>query len=217
MATVTGSQISGESGCDVGLAIRRSVLLAVASIAMNQNETQPTTYIRLGTVGTIVAGLVLVGFGLLMAVVIGGPAMEEGAQSEDWPTVDGVVKKSRVGDTGRPHREGENREYFPVVSYEYVVDDETYTSDRINFRLEGIRSHVRPEIEEVVDQYHPGSKVTVYYNPVEPGVSCLETGVHVGGIALIGVVCIVIGLLVVVSGVIAAIRKGISHTSDVPD
>ena len=160
------------------------------------------------------AGLILAGIGFLMAFVIGGTSMQLGEASTNWPTVEGVIKSAQIGDTGRPAREGDSRSYHPEIRYEYLVDGETFTSERISFRLEGIQSHARPEIAEIVASYRPGSKVTVHYNPEDPSVSCLETGMNVGGLVLIGMVCMAIGLLVVLSGTVAAIRHGISPASE---
>jgi hypothetical protein len=99
------------------------------------------------------------------------------------------------------------------ISYEYVVDGQTFTSDRISFRLDGNRSHVRQDVAEIVDQYGSETTVTVYYQADDPSVSCLESGVNLGGLFLIGIACIAIGLLVVASGVFATIRRAMSSAS----
>jgi uncharacterized protein DUF3592 len=165
-------------------------------------------YTTLGLVSTVLAGLILVGVGLALAFVLGRSAMKHGAESEGWPSVTGKVTASEV--TGFGPRD--DRTYRPSVSYEYSVNGETFTSNRINFDVAGIQSHASLEMQEIVDRYRPGAEVTVFYKPEDPSISCLETGARLGTGAFIGMGCLAIGLLVVVSGTIAGLRSVIART-----
>lgn len=57
------------------------------------------------------------------------------------------------------------------------------------------------------------AQVKVYCKLDDPGISCLEPALREGTVFLIGMVCIVVGLQVVVSGTIAGLRKPISGRS----
>jgi hypothetical protein len=82
---------------------------------------------KLGPLGTIVAGITLVIVGVLFAFIFGNSGMQRGNASENWPTAEGVVTLSKVGDSGRPARKGDNRSYYPVVNYDYEVSEQTFS------------------------------------------------------------------------------------------
>jgi hypothetical protein len=63
----------------------------------------------------------------------------------------------------------DEREYRPVVVYEYTVDGERHETDNV-YPGQFTRWHgSRFTAEDVVEQYSPGQEVTVQYNPGDPG------------------------------------------------
>jgi hypothetical protein len=177
---------------------------------MDPTETQNSDYKRLGPVGTVVSGLILAGVGFILAFVLGQSAMKDGAESDNWPSVMGKVTASKVTSFGSR----DDRSYRPEVSYEYSVNGQKYIFNRINFDVGGIQSHIRLEMVEITDRYRPGTQIDVYYKPEDPGVSCLETGMRLGSGFVIGIGCIAFGLLIVISGMIAGLRKWASKVTD---
>lgn len=62
----------------------------------------------------------------------------------------------------------DDREYSPVVTYEYTVDGEQYNSENV-YPGQFTRWHgSRSTAADVVGQYTPGQQVTVQYNPNNP-------------------------------------------------
>jgi hypothetical protein len=160
-------------------------------------------YRKLGPVGTIMVGLILFGFGSVLAFVLERSAMGDGAASENWPSVAGKITLSMAGSTG-PR---DSKTYHPEVSYEYTVDGKTFTSKRISFAVAQIQRASQLEIEEYLKQYPEGADVEVHYDPEDPSTSCLETGLQLGTAFLIGVGCMAVGGLVILGGLVSRVRK----------
>ncbi len=62
-----------------------------------------------------------------------------------------------------------DRSYRPVVTYEYTVDGETYTTDNVFPGGFARWDDSRARAERIAGQYRPGDTVTVHYRPGEPG------------------------------------------------
>ena len=92
-----------------------------------------------------------------------------GRASRTWPTAEGTVIRVESTIKGETvfTMEGDAK-----VQYEYVVNGNTYENDRIWY---AIRTNTRP-IKQLADGLHPGSPVTVYYDPGNPARSVLLTG-----------------------------------------
>jgi len=71
----------------------------------------------------------------------------------------------------------DEREYSPVVTYEYTVDGERYQTANV-YPGQFTRWHgSRSTAADIVTQYSPGQQVTVQYNPDSPGEAyLLNTG-----------------------------------------
>jgi hypothetical protein len=96
----------------------------------------------------------------------------------------------------------DEREYRPVITYEYTVDGETRESENV-YPGQFTRWHgSRSTAEGLVSQYTTGAEVTVHYNPGDPGEAYLvnngwpdawyigaaaAAGVFLGGLYLIWV------------------------------
>ena len=170
---------------------------------MDYEEMKKQPAKRLGPGGTIVVGVILIVIGILSAFVLGHSNMKEGDASSSWPHVEGVISVSEVTSEGT-HVESTSR-YHTKIIYDYVVENKTFTSDRLDFRLGG-HTYDRVEARAIVAQYPKGKKIAVYYKPEDPSLSCLEPGLRVGGAFSVGIGCILIGIIVVASGIFAKIK-----------
>lgn len=114
----------------------------------------------------------LVGGGVMLW--IGKPTLDAAKASTTWPTVDGTVTESRV-ETKKSNERNEGPSYRAVVIYDYKVNDESYTSERIWFGSE-VSTSKRAQMREVVDQFPEGQQTTVYYDPEDPSEAVLQPG-----------------------------------------
>jgi hypothetical protein len=69
---------------------------------------------------------------------------------------------------------GEVTSVSAYVLYEYEVQGQTYQSTQIKAGDRFIRSGSSRDAYQTVDQYPPGTLVTVYYDPANPAESALE-------------------------------------------
>ncbi len=128
-------------------------------------------------------------------------------ESGDWSSVMGVVTASEVNDSG-PSRSGRGRaggfagpgrEFWPIVSYRYTVEDREYESSRVAFG--DIRSKTYQPAEAIVDKYPVDQAAEVFYDPSDHSQAVLIRGgapeSSLGwpiGLAIAGVVFGVIGV-----------------------
>jgi len=79
-------------------------------------------------------------------------------------------------------------EYSPKVAYRYAVAGQEYENDRISFpkrRGSGEKAYYQRQLD---GRYPVGQPCTVYYNPRDPAESCLEPGMNVFFLVMIGTV-----------------------------
>lgn len=84
-----------------------------------------------------------------------------GLSAENNPKTTGIITQSQVN----PSSFGKTNQI--VINYEYVVDNERYTSNRVTCNSSGAN-------ESVVDQYPVGAQVQVYYKKTNPALAILE-------------------------------------------
>ena len=87
--------------------------------------------------------------------------------SNTWPSVTGTVTESSLV-------EGQNDQeyaYTPKIIYRFVVGDYEYEGQQVQFdSAHGYRGFLsRSPADALLARYPVGSKVTVYYNPNNPG------------------------------------------------
>ncbi|MFW9994170.1 MAG: DUF3592 domain-containing protein [Candidatus Odinarchaeota archaeon] len=81
-----------------------------------------------------------------------------GKNSEQWPTIEGVVMFSIL----ESHSDGEGTSHKPRIFYSYELDNVSYFSDRI--KVDTSWGSKKGAIETLA-KYPRGSKVTVHYHP----------------------------------------------------
>jgi hypothetical protein len=141
----------------------------------------------------IAPGIGVVLLGTVIGVQQGWPAYR-GSRTNRWPHVDGRITESNAQEyvVGVTH---ERAHYWsPNVCYEYTVNGQLFTGTTIAYG----RSYSRQRAIELTGRLHPGTKVTVYYDPNAPSRAVLERGANDVQIlyAGIGAATVVIGALV---------------------
>lgn len=144
-------------------------------------------------------------FGLLFVAVglgIGGFAVHDGYMSVQdvnsaVETTEGTIQSSDVVEDREYEDDETELEYYPRITYEYTVDGQTHTGERIYSHLDrnqepgelpGVEYDAEWKAREEADRYQPGSRVTVYYYPgnpersflVKPKVDWAELGMMAG-------------------------------------
>jgi hypothetical protein len=100
----------------------------------------------------------------------------EGRRSSDWPSVDGVILHSGVGEE-RVWSGGSSRTrlvYVPEIRYAYVVEGHTFEGDAVAVRRP--ESSFRTVIERIVDAYPVEHRVRVHHHPARPRRAVLRAG-----------------------------------------
>lgn len=101
--------------------------------------------------------------------------LHQGRTSHTWPQVDAKIVHSGMEVMTRERKGRQIRRMQPQVSYEYEVDGESFTGDRITYGLIK-RTESEREIETVLAKYRKDGMVKVHYHPESPGTSVLESG-----------------------------------------
>jgi hypothetical protein len=120
------------------------------------------------------------------------------AASESWPETTGSVTKSRVQKTIRIRVTRwllGRYKYSPQITYRYTVGGQGYVNDEFSYRDAG--SGDAAEVQQIVHQYPPGRQVVVHYNPDDPGMSVLQSGLYWSNTVTLG-----IGLLLLLTAVL---------------
>ena len=112
--------------------------------------------------------LLAIGIGVTLHGIRG---LKTSLEAQSWPTT-----TARVIDTDVSYQRGTSSStgaYYPRVRYQYVVNGRTYTGDRIwTTNMGSTRGWAR----SIIDEFPPGSEVTVYYDPADPANALLKPG-----------------------------------------
>jgi hypothetical protein len=97
------------------------------------------------------------------------PAM---ADSMSWPRVDGIVYEQDID------RNWDDHFFHAELSYRYTVDGVRFANDDICFFQKesncGFGTDDFKEAEELLALYPEGSRVTIFYDPEDPGQAVLQ-------------------------------------------
>ena len=133
-----------------------------------------------------------VGLGL---TITGISNIKSAKESETWPTVNGVIFKSKV----KSSTSDGSTTYGADISYDYQVNGQAYKGDKVTFGDVSTSSSSRAE--KIVDRYPVGKIIGVFYNPNKPETSVLEPGLS-GGVWLlpgVGSVFLIIPLIILIA------------------
>jgi len=98
-------------------------------------------------------------------------------QSIQWPTVEAKIIKSEIY-TELPSATNDNKRpiYYPIIEYQYIVDETQYIGNRISFGRYG-SSNINYS-KNVISLYPINSIQVIHYKKDNPATSVLEPGVH---------------------------------------
>jgi hypothetical protein len=121
--------------------------------------------------------LALIGLALL---ALGGGALYrivsdawQGLASRNWSKAEGTVLKS---DLEHAYSARGGNQYSRKVSYRYTIGGQAYQSDRISFHETWDGGDEATHRSKLDSTYPVGKVITVYCNPKDPSISCLEIG-----------------------------------------
>jgi hypothetical protein len=148
-----------------------------------------------GAVVVLVGAMVLVGAVRLRA---------RSRQMLRWPIVTGKVISSEMASTGGADA-GSMTTARATVRYAYRVDGKPYESERIQSGPDGDRPHPGPA-EQILARYPVGSRVSVHYEPENPGNAALEAAAtgRAAALAMFGLALLVIGVAVIIAALYEA-------------
>jgi|GEM_PF-501983 len=123
---------------------------------------------------------------IALGFIYGGYVMDRNSKlSTQWVSVPGIILANTVTKhTSSSPRGGEHTYYNPGIRYEYKTPMGMMTNSSVTYSGDGSKNY-RSMAEKVSARYTVGKEVTVYFNPENPGESCLEPGRTRGGITLI--------------------------------
>jgi hypothetical protein len=151
---------------------------------------------------TIIVGIafLLVGIVLLFA---GLQTRKKALAAQKWPTVSGKITSATLEEDRSVDRETHRTSvsYVPTIQYQYQVGDSSLVGNRIGFSKTGYDYNTATK---KLAQYPLDAPVTVFYNPLAPNESVLNTSTK-GSIVLIiiSIVVIVIGIVIPIGSLLS--------------
>ena len=148
--------------------IKLAVIISIAGLAVilflftrNSLNIKLNLLIRIGAAISILGGVVMTWY----AVDI----FESVWQKKQWPVASGVVVNSTVV--------GEKRAFQPQITYRFFVDSVAF-ENKTDLHMSGFgnKRARRDNAKHVAGEYPINKKVSVYYNPSNPGESYLRFG-----------------------------------------
>ena len=136
------------------------------------------------TVGKIllIMGAILVAAGLLVGALMTW-IYSNARANRSWPATTGQVVESRM-ETDRSNRRrsssgqrsSRRTSYDAIVRYSYTVGGRSYTNDQLSAATDYFSSSNQGRTRDFLNRHPVGARVTVFYNPRQPGSAVLERG-----------------------------------------
>ena len=147
-------------------------------------------------------GIVLMILGPVLALFAAGLYLQS-RRAQSWPTVEARVTKSKVevskkASGFRRSRTSFQDYYTAAIQYEYVVDGERFTGDRIGLDESRSSGFDRDDAQRWVRQYPVGAAVTIHYCPHRAQQSVIDPSSDTTLLALVvgfGILAIPAGLV----------------------
>ena len=177
-------------------------------------------------VWSVVVPFILIGFVCAFALMIVAATYikwREVQTAKAWLSITGHITGSRSearevnahvgGSTSKGSTEFRN---FAKITFQYKVNDKTFTSSRHSLR----HDIGNVDVAGTLARYPKGSAVIVYYDPANPSQSVLERTMPDGSLRFMlrlsaGMVIGVIGLAVVFGGVMDVIRQHLPNPENI--
>ncbi len=125
----------------------------------------------------------VIGIGVaLLVFYLGYNEMKLIWECSDWPSVSGTIISSDIRETTEWERKGiksgwDRTLYLPNILYNYEVQGNKYRSYRVFFADDEKFCTDPGNAREIASRYPSGKNVSVHYNPENPQVAVLETGI----------------------------------------
>ena len=113
----------------------------------------------------VIIGLIVMAFGIT--------SLLEAEASKNWPSTNAIIQSSEME---RHHGSDSGTTYSAEVTYEYSVEGDKITGNKIKFGK--VSSSDSSDATRYVNKYSEGKKVKAYYNTDDPYDSVLEPGIH---------------------------------------
>ena len=92
-------------------------------------------------------------------------------RAKSWPTAEGEIRTAKVMEM----RSRRGRvSYKPALRYSFVVKEKRFTGELLDFGDGGAGS--MENVAKILRRYQPYQEVTVHYDPKDPEIAVLETG-----------------------------------------
>jgi|GEM_PF-2493197 len=122
-----------------------------------------------GTLFLLVFALPWCGITGLFTISAIRPLWEQSQAKQSYVEGTGVVEESEV----EARRDEDGTQYKPIVRYNYEVDGEAYTSDRVAFDG-GWSSGDHSDADRICRKYPRDAKIKIWYDPGDPSKAVLE-------------------------------------------
>ena len=148
----------------------------------------------------------LVGFSFfflgLVFSILGGYETCQGVRTKSWPATAGVIKSSTIESQRKSStkKTGGSRVVYDLkVDYTYKVGDFMHIGDNLGYGTESYSN--RYDANQAQRSWLKGTKIKVFYNPEDPKVSVLKTGMGLSWMmAGFGMVFVILGLYIMRMG-----------------
>jgi len=108
-----------------------------------------------------------------------------GISSESWHKTEGSVISTAIQRYSLAR--GGGTYFYAVITYSYSVDHQKYPVNFFDSRLRPKRFLKRPDAQAFIARFHPGQKISVYFNPNQPSVAILKPGLSVSAKIFYGI------------------------------
>jgi hypothetical protein len=119
-------------------------------------------------------------FGGVVFLICGLLEVREAFTSRHWPEVPALISESIVIEK-KPTGKAKRSAHTPRITYHYIVDGRSYSSERIIWGDTAFGTIDKPSYSralEWVRKFPKGKEVTVAVNPKDPQQSVLVKGLH---------------------------------------
>jgi hypothetical protein len=114
-------------------------------------------------------------FSAAIIVVAGWGWWQTRRASRGWRPAPGRILDADLETTPDDDARESSPRHYPRLQYEYEVDGATYHGTSWRAGDTFVKRYLSArEARAVLARYRPGRRVTVYYNPADPGESALE-------------------------------------------
>lgn len=149
------------------------------------------------TVGGVLFGGIFFAAGAFFLWILVVNSMLLWSKARNWPTAEATISEAKIVES----HDSDGSTYRAAFKYEYTIDGKQFSNDRYGLmRFSGSRRGAKKRLNQ-----HPvGSKITIYYDPLEPEESLMNR--QLGWEMLLGLIPIV--FIVVGGGIIAWFATG---------